>query len=231
MGEKCNRRPTMKRLEVIVEGQTELEFVRGLLSPYFYEKGAIIVSPILLRTSINSRGGFVNYKHLKDDILRSLHSQNQELIVTTFVDFFRLPISNIPGYDKWKNECDHSKQIDMIEKSIKQDIKDSRFVPYIQKHEFEALLFSSDRGFLKYYTNDKVQELNKIRYLFPNPEDINTSPQGAPSKRLLSIVPSYEKIIDGNIIALEIGLETMKEQCPHFSRWLSTIEEYFIRLQ
>lgn len=216
----------MKRLEIIVEGQTEQEFVNSLLSPYFYAYGVGHVAPILLRTGANARGGFVNYKHLRDDILRSLHSADTDLVVTTFVDFFRLPMANMPEYEQWKDEHNHDMQIRLIEQAIGKDISDSRFVPYIQKHEFEALLFASDRGFLRYYSLDQVEALRRIRTQFPNPEDINTSPTGAPSKRLLTILPAYEKIIDGNILALEVGLEAMKENCPHFAQWLHTLEQH-----
>lgn len=216
----------MKRLEIIVEGQTEQEFVSTILSPYFYAQGVVHIAPILLRTGVNARGGFVNYKHLRDDVLRSLHSADTDLVVTTFVDYFRLPMANMPEYEQWKNERNHDTQIRLIEQAIRKDIADNRFVPYIQKHEFEALLFASDRGFQRYYSPDQVEALRHIRTLFPNPEDINTSPTGAPSKRLRSVLPAYEKIIDGNILALEVGLEAMRENCPHFAQWLHTLEQH-----
>ncbi len=57
-----------------------------------------------------------------------------------------------------------------------------RFIPYVQMHEFEALLFS------------------------------------APG--ILAEVVSR----DGNLAATRIGLDIMREKCPHFNGWLSKLE-------
>ena len=81
----------MKRLYIIVEGQTEQEFVNTMVAPYLLQEGIYSVTPILIHTSRSGRGGFVNYAHLKNDIFRLLHSQKDDIIVTMFVDFFRIP--------------------------------------------------------------------------------------------------------------------------------------------
>lgn len=95
--------------------------------------------------------------------------------------------------------------------------------PYIQLHEFEALLFSSGKGFMKYFEEKETLQLKGIIESFENPEDINSSPEGAPSKRILKIIPDYDKVMYGNIIALEIGLRTIREKCPRFNNWVNTL--------
>lgn len=55
----------MKRLYIIVEGQSEQEFVNTLIAPYLSGLGIYTVTPILIRTSKKARGGFFNYEHLK----------------------------------------------------------------------------------------------------------------------------------------------------------------------
>ena len=57
----------MKRLYIIVEGQTEQEFVNSVIAPYMQQHGVYTVTPLLIRTSKTGRGGFVNYEHLKND--------------------------------------------------------------------------------------------------------------------------------------------------------------------
>ena len=213
----------MKRVEIIVEGQTEREFVANVLAPYFQANGISLVSAICIRTSQTGRGGNINYEYLKNDILRSLASHDTNLIVSMFVDYFRLPMKRIPNYEVWKDESNHFKQVQLIEQSIKDDIGNRRFIPYIQMHEFEALLFSSLKGFSKYWDDRCLLEMQNIMNQFPNPEDINTSPQGAPSKRILSIKPDYQKVLDGNIIALENGIDTIIQSCPRFGTWLQQI--------
>ncbi len=211
----------MKRLFVVVEGQTEEAFVKELLVPHFNKNGIFDVRPILIHTSKGHKGGFVNYGHLKNDLLRLLKSQGPDVVVTTFVDFFRCP--ELPGQAEIDALQSHRQKVEEMEKAIADDINDRRFLPYIQLHEFEALLFSSVNGFEAYFDDRITAKIRQITDTFDNPEDINSSAETAPSKRLLSIIPDYDKVIYGNIVALEIGLPVMLERCPRFRNWIDTL--------
>ena len=213
----------MKRIYIIVEGQTEQEFVKSMIAPYLQQSGIYSVTPVLIRTSKSGRGGFVNYEHLKNDAVKLLRSQKDDFIVSMFVDFFRIP--EIPQKEKWEQMTNHKEQVEEMEKCIKDDIKDHRFIPYIQLHEFEALLFSSNKGFETYFTKDNALETQQIIDAFDNPEEINTTPSGAPSKRLLAIKDDYEKVIEGNLIALEVGMNEILIKCPRFKAWIEKLIE------
>ena len=54
-----------------------------------------------------------------------------------------------------------------------------------------------------------------------SPEEINDDPQTAPSKRILNIFPKYKKVTDGTQIALKVGLEQIRKECPHFDEWMT----------
>ena len=60
-----------RRLYIVVEGQTEEEFIKDLLAPYLQCEG-IYVYPVIIHTSKGHKGGFVNYDHLKNDINKLL---------------------------------------------------------------------------------------------------------------------------------------------------------------
>lgn len=209
-----------RRLYIVVEGQSEEGFVKELMAPFFLSHG-VYVYPVIIHTSRGHRGGFASYEHLRNDVNRLLKSQGQDIIVTTFVDFFRCP--ELPGKDEWISIQNHRERVVEMEKAIKKDIDDRRFYPYIQLHEFEALLFSSEKGFIKYFDEKETLQLKGIIDSYKNPEDINSSPEGAPSKRILRIIPDYDKVMYGNIIALEIGLGIIREKCPRFSNWINTL--------
>ncbi len=211
-----------KRLYIVVEGQTEEEFVNELMAPFFLDRG-IYVYPMIIHTSKGHKGGFTSYEHLRNDVKRLLKSQGSDIIVTTFVDFFRCP--ELPGKDIWGDIPNHLTRITEMENAIKKDIDDRRFYPYIQLHEFEALLFSSDKGFKKYFDEKDVSELQRIVDYYENPEEINSSPEGAPSKRILRIIPDYDKVMYGNIIALEIGMNPILKKCPRFRNWVESLIE------
>ena len=184
----------MKRLYIIVEGQTEQEFVNSLIAPYMQQHGVFSVTPLLIRTSKTGRGGFVNYEHLKNDAKKLLSSKKSDFVVSTFVDFFRIP--EVPQKERWEKKATHIEQVEEMEQCIAEDINDSRFIPYIQLHEFEALLFSSNKGFEFFFSEDNAKDTQHIIDTFSNPEDINTTPAEAPSKRLLAIKDDYDKVIE-----------------------------------
>ncbi|WP_297271901.1 DUF4276 family protein [uncultured Bacteroides sp.] len=214
----------MKRLYIIVEGQTEQDFVKNLIAPYLQDFGIYNVTPILIRTSRSGRGGMVNYQHLQNTIKMLLSSLQTDFVVTTFIDFFRLP-NNMPQYTESMKISDKQQQIQALEVAIDKAINDNRFFSYIQLHEFEALLFSSNKGFEYYFPDELAKETASIISSYDNPEDINTSPEGAPSKRLLAIKPDYNKVLEGNLIALEIGIKSILEKCPGFAEWINRIVE------
>ena len=60
---------------------------------------------------------------------------------------------------------------------------------------------------------------------FENPEDINSAPETVPSKRLLAINQKYDKVLEGNVIALEVGINEMLAKCPRFADWVSRLIE------
>ena len=103
---------------------------------------------------------------------------------------------------------------------------DRRFIPYIQLHEFEALILSNpaklNHDYLEY--ERPITELTKsIEGM--NPELINDDPNTAPSKRILSCIPEYNKTVAGVAIAELIGLPILREKCRHFNDWLTQLEE------
>ena len=122
-----------------------------------------------------------------------------------------------------KNLDEVKEKADEMEKCIGDDISDNRFIPYIQLHEFEALLYSSNVGFEAYFSDKEQQQTKKIIDEYPNPEDINSSPEKAPSKRLLAIKNDYDKVIEGNMIASEVGLEQIMNKCPRFKAWIDKL--------
>ena len=214
----------MRRIFIIVEGQTEEAFVKEVLLPYLNDHQVYNVTPIIIHTNTKHyKGGFVNYAHLQNDIQSLLKSEGHDVFVTTFVDFFRIP-NTIPQYNEITRKGTHLEQVEKMQESIDKNINDHRFSSYIQLHEFEALLFSSNKGFVKWMSG-KHTETGEIIKSFPNPEEINTSINGAPSKRLLAIQPNYDKVMQGNLIAIEVGIKQMLVKCPRFSKWVEMLIE------
>ena len=66
-----------------------------------------------------------------------------------------------------------------------------------------------------------------------SPELIDDGQSTAPSKRIIAEFPDYEgaKSAVGPQVAELIGLETIRAACPHFSKWLTVLENLGTREQ
>ena len=137
-------------------------------------------------------------------------------------DFHALP-NDFPGMDCAISNA--RKKVENIENALKEDIAHYKFIPYIQLHEFEALLFT-DICMLKAELLTKDAEIDQL-YLSTKdipPEDINNSPETAPSKRILSFLPSYDKVSNGVSVAEAITVDKLCESCPHFKSWIDSLK-------
>lgn len=159
----------MKRVIFIVEGDTEISFIQKCIMPYLYQKGftnPMNAQKIITNRKKNKKGGNVAFEYLKNDIERVAATRN--VLITTFLDFFRLP-TDFPGYTT------DSLKIEQIEEAVRENISSiidrANFLPYIQRHEIEALMYTNMDGFN--YVVDKEESLNKLKEIinqYANPE-------------------------------------------------------------
>jgi hypothetical protein len=177
------------------------------------------------------RGGIRSWQGVQKDILRHL-KEDAGAIATTMVDYYALP-QDWPGRAEAPGKSTSSAKAECVEAALLADIAKQmgprfdprRFVPLVVMHEFEALLFSDpDRFAQGIGRSGLAAELRVIRQKFENPEEINDSPETAPSKRIVGLFPGYEKPLYGVIAAMEIGLPAIRRECPHFNGWLNRLE-------
>ena len=211
----------MIRVYLLVEGQTEEAFVNELFVPH-YARINIFLTPIIVSTSPGHRGGVVSYGKVMPQI-EKLCKQDADAHVSTLFDLYALP-SDFPGKSNpaYAALADGQRKAEFLEAKLATDIGHRNFLPNLLVHEFEALLFTQIDAF-KQWTDDDLEPLRHARKS-TQPEDINDSPQTAPSKRIRDVMPSYQKTVHGPLIALEIGLDAMRAACPHFDRWLKRVE-------
>ncbi|MDP3655170.1 MAG: DUF4276 family protein [Rhodoferax sp.] len=226
----------MTRLLVHVEGQTEETFVNELLAPHLLQHGYSTVSARLIGNARQRerRGGIKAWSAVKEDIGRHLQSDKGS-VATTMVDYYALPASGVkawPGRAE-ANAKPHADKATTVEAALALDLSNTlalpnasqRFVPFVVLHEFEALLFSDCTAFASGISRpDLSADFQRIRNDFATPENINDSPMSAPSKRVEALIPGYEKPLLGVLAALEIGLEKMRQECPHFADWVGRLE-------
>ncbi|MNX71856.1 hypothetical protein D3C86_1031850 [compost metagenome] len=220
----------MTRINAIVEGQTEETFVRDVLSHHLAFSGKYVVARCVESSRSHGRifrGGLLDFPRTLRDINRWL-AEDTAAYVTTMFDFFRLP-TDFPGMAKISNIQDPYVKVSILEQELAAAVNNPRFIPYIQLHEFETLLFSDvniiDLVMSEFSTaRSQITSLNAIANSYRNPELINSSPQGAPSKRLGALYPGYNKVVFGFHISDLIGLPSIRGSCQHFSNWVTCLE-------
>lgn len=213
----------MREIIIIVEGQTEEEFVNSSLKHHLVGIGAPTVTPILLETSPGFYGGDMSYKRYRDNAVNLLAS-NPNAVVTSLIDFYQLS-NDFPNYLAGTALPDKNQVVNFLEAEVASDIANPLFLPYIQLHEFEGLLFTEIRGF-DYLPNLSAAsrlEIENILHMYPNPELINDGVLTAPSKRLKSLINRYKKTFHGPVIALENGIQPILAKCPRFKEWVDKI--------
>lgn len=146
------------RLLVIVEGETEAEFVQRILKPHLVSRGFSSVDARLIGAAQERRhrGGICSWKTAQTGIVHRL-KKDKTCRLTTMVDYYGLPRT---GSKAWPGRAKATKaeignRAEIVEKAIMQAVQEhlgdrynpQRFVPLVMMHEFEAILFSDCQKF------------------------------------------------------------------------------------
>lgn len=224
----------MTRIFVVCEGQAEAAFVKCILTPYFYSQNKTLIPHTILTKQDKKRGtmykgGMSNFEKARSTITKALAGvKDSHTFVTTMFDFYRLP-RDTPGMDKIATINDPYKQVLLLEKEIQAFEKVSPYVylPYIQLHEFESLIFADLNKITQRYfePNYDITPLQEALEEIKNPELVNNGESTAPSKRILACIPDYDKIDGGVSILEKIGIEKLQKECRHFSGWIDKLEQ------
>ena len=208
----------MIRLAIVVEGRTEEEFVKQLLADHLAERGVRASARLVGEGKRSSRGGNVTVDRVARNMAQLSHSFDA---LTTLVDFYGFhlrPTGDVEDLERQINNAYYGRPHAAL--------PDNRVFAYVQRHEFEALLFSDVSAFARVpdAPRNAGSALADIRAQFASPEDINDSPDTAPSKRILGAIPNYDKVADGSDVATGVGIEAMRRECPRFAAWLTQLE-------
>lgn len=216
------------RLYVTVEGQAEKEFADKALKPHL-AGFAIDVRPRVVVTNrkLGKRGGILDFDKIRGDLVRLMKQDTHpEARFTTMVDLYALP-SEFPGWKEARKKSVPLDRVKVLERALAEEVGESRFLPFVQLHEFEALLYC-DLTELQRRIAGSDAGVKALQTEVGNtaPEEINDGVTTAPSKRIIRYVPIYErnKVRIGAPAAAAIGLSVLRSRCPHFGDWLARLE-------
>ena len=206
----------MIRLAIVVEGRTEEEFVKQVLSVHLGDHSVSTV-PIVVGPR-GHKGGRVTVNRIAAHVQKLV--QNFDAI-TTLVDFYGFQDRPTDDIDELQSQIDAACQ-PVASRPLRAD----RMFAYVQRHEFEALLFSDVNAFRAAPITSEavISRLESVRQAYPSPEDIDDGRDTAPSKRIDAALPGYRKPTHGIAVAADVGIDAMKRECPRFAAWLTRLE-------
>jgi len=207
----------MIRVAISVEGQTEDEFCKQLLVPYLrnynIELTSIIIKTKTKKCGTTYKGGCINLDRVQSELTKILPNFDY---VTTFYDLYGFDIEGIHTAEDLENK-------------ISELFNNNRkLISYIQKYEFETLLFSEPSYYEDYFDDNEAKvEIENIINSCGGVENINNSRETAPSKRINKLFDKYDeqydKVFHGVSIADDIGLDIILEKCDRFRNWIDKI--------
>lgn len=227
---------TFKQVAVVVEGQCERDFLQSVVAPMLGAKNIFLTASVIGKPG--HKGGNVKFERLVTDV-KNYFSQGNYQTVSTMIDFFRL-------HPQWQGMPELTQRIQagaslslqekaqVLSQATLQAMQQAlpkvpnlaqRFLPYIQMHEYEALLFSEQQKLAQCLDVEEAK-VQKVLAQYQTPEHINTNPQRAPAKQLENLIAprKYRKRRDGIVIAQKVGLSAMRQRCQLFNAWVEQLE-------
>jgi hypothetical protein len=182
------------------------------------------------------------YDEIRTDVSGALEdAERTGGYVTTMLDLYGLP-NDFPGRVA-APRGDPRAKVAFIEDALWRDVgSDPRLIPYIQLHEFEALVLANlpsligrialragvNRGALPPDVLQRFSELQAAIDEAGGPEAVDDGDDTAPSRRIDRAGGEFyscRKLTDGVKAAGELALPLMRERCPHFGAWVTRLEK------
>lgn len=213
-----------RRVYVVCEGQTEEAIAKQTLGPHL-EPHRILLVPWVVKTKRPAGGaahrGGGRWAHYVREIRQALADRSAS--VTTMIDLYGYPTDG-PGLPAPKGLRDLA-LAGHLEAAMGSEVADVRFLPHLQVHEIEALLFAAPEAVGARAGDPSVAvALSAAVGSCGGAELVDQGPTTHPSARIKAAWPRFAKTSDGPSLVAAVGLPTIRAACPHFDRWLCAIE-------
>jgi hypothetical protein len=216
----------VRRLHVLVDGQTEEAIARDVIAPAFSGSESYVTFSICPTSRPAGgpafKGGISTWAKLQP-VLRHLLRDSSITVLTTLIDYYGFPKDGPGMLDRPAGSSRERAQ--HVEKALAAAVADDRFLPFLALHEIEAWVLADCTqlgGFMG--DSQPATGLQRLVIRAGGPEEVNDGADTAPSKRILSVYPCYLKRVDGPRVITAAGLPTIRKVCPHADDWLGALE-------
>ncbi|GAB2816653.1 DUF4276 family protein [Actinocorallia aurea] len=216
----------MKRVHILVEGQTEEVIATQILAPYYAERDVHLTCSLLVTKRSargpDRKGGVTSWEKMRGDIVRLLNDTSLSALTTLF-DYYAFP-SDAPGMAERPASGDPLDRVRHVEKAVAEAIGSPRFIPHLVLHETEAWVLADCERLAETMGGPCPDLARQVRSA-GGPELVNDSPTTAPSKRIARAYQDYRKTVDGPMVIDALGLPTLRALCPHADERFTALEK------
>lgn len=222
----------MREVLVLCEGQTEREFVRRHVAPAVAGQG-VALSGTLVGKTHRKRGGIRGWAVYERELIR-LASERADRHLALLVDYYAMP-ADWPGRAEAAGRplAERGAYVEQRLAEQADPVFRDRFVPCVQYHEFESLLFVD--GWTTAWELDAVgrprssaaveKKINEaVAAAGGQAEWVNDGPDSAPSKRIAQMIVGYDKVAWGNQVVDAVTLPRLRKGCPWLDRWMAALQ-------
>jgi hypothetical protein len=227
-----SREALLMRVLILVEGPTERAIVDNVIAPPLGLSGVFLYPRVVGKPGHKGGNNFAVVRREIANLIR----QEPGSIVTMLFDYYGLDDS-WPGVSESRGKSPGSALTimktsiaDAVIEDMNGDFNRTRFIPYVQFFEIEGLLFAGPQEMAKVFGRPNLETtFRQIVTDCGGCERINDRYDTAPSNRIKRYFPQYRKGRSVNAhasrIAQHIGIERIREQCPNFNDWFTSLEQ------
>ncbi len=209
----------MRKLHILVEGQTEEVIVNNVIGPYLSNED-LYVTPSILETKPPAggrpahTGGVSSWTKILREI-RLLLGDTSTTMLTTLIDYYGFP-DDAPGMADRPIGSPHAR-VEHVESALADAVDSRRFLPHLVMHEIKAWVLADCPRLADLLGNSsEAARLAQMVATESGPEMVNDGIDTAPSKRIKGIYPKYGKTLDGPLVIARLRMRTFE---PRDTAW------------
>lgn len=214
----------MREVCVVVEGQSEEQFVKLVLGAQALARG-VAVEPVIVRTRRTAtkthKGGGSSWQPYRR-LVHHLATQGHLSRIGVMFDLYACP-KDTPGLDPNLSGSALHRSVVAATKDDLDPRGSGRILSGPVLHEYETLVIAAIASGATEADPETVDHAKAAITAAGGAEAVNGGRDTAPSKRLEGWWPGYEKVLYGAVLLSEAPWDHIAAQCPTFHAWWESL--------
>ena len=221
MSETVKKETSCKQLFIIIQNSASLYDINTSIEPYLRKHGVRGVQMIPINHHEGrTKNGKVKYDYLVGLVKDTFANNNgKDIIVTTYMTL--ADVSRTAEMNGESEDAGNCINVETLENKLKEDISNSRFIPYIRADDFEGMDFASE-DIISDMAN-QIFRMSKKDVRDYDTEDLNDFQRG-----MFTASPTGDNEDDNAVIksflkSFDMTFPILMNKCPPLKAWIDAI--------